>query len=120
MNSSFILILINILLAVSGQTFIKQGVAKVGDYSTMPVVLFFQQALLSPFVILGVLLYILSSFVWFLVLSKLDLSIAYPALSLGYILVLAIGVFYLNEPLTFYKLLGVIFICLGTFLVFHK
>ena len=118
--SSFSLILFNILLAVSGQTLIKQGVSLIGEYSSMPLVVFFKQAFLSPFVITGVFLYILSSFVWFLVLSKLDLSVAYPALSLGYILVLLIGFFYLHEPLTMYKLLGVLLICLGTYLVFHK
>jgi multidrug transporter EmrE-like cation transporter len=114
------LIIINILLAVSGQTFIKQGMGKIGSFTEMPLVKFFQRSLLSPLVLLGLFLYIVSSLVWFMVLSRVDLSVAYPALSLGYILVLAIGFFFLGETITLTKLAGVVLICLGVFLIFKK
>ncbi len=118
--SDIFLIIINILLAVSGQTFIKQGMGKIGSFSDMPLMQFFQRALLSPLVILGLFLYIVSSFIWFMVLSRVELSVAYPALSLGYILVLAIGFFFLGETITLAKLAGVILICLGVFLIFKR
>lgn len=118
--SSFILILINIILAVTGQTLIKQGMTKIGSFSEMPLMQFFQKSILSPLVVAGVFLYILSSFIWFMVLSKVDLSIAYPTLSLGYILILLIGFFVLHEPITLLKILGTILICSGVLLIFKK
>ncbi len=72
--NNFVLILINILLAVSGQTLTKLGVTKIGSFSDMPLVRFFQKSILSPLVVLGVFLYILSSFIWFMVLSKVVYS----------------------------------------------
>lgn len=117
---NFVLILINILLAVSGQALIKQGVDRVGSFSDMPLVNFFKGAVLSPLVILGMFLYMVSAFTWFMVLSKTDLSIAYPTLSLGYILILLIGALFLREPITLTKILGTLLICTGTFLIFKK
>lgn len=117
---NFLLILINIFLAIGGQTLIKQGVDKIGSFSEMPLFDFFRKSILSPLVILGLFLYIISAFVWFMVLSKVELSIAYPTLGLGYILILLIGYFFLHEPITFAKLLGVVLICAGTFLIFKK
>ena len=114
------LIIVNILLAVSGQTLIKQGMAKIGSFTDMPLVKFFQRSLLSPLVLSGLFLYVASSFIWFMVLSRVDLSVAYPSLSLGYILILAIGFFFLGETVTPIKFLGTILICLGVFLIFKK
>lgn len=118
--NAFFLILINIVLVVVGQTLIKQGMLKIGSFSDMHLLNFFQKSLTSPLVITGVFLYILSSFIWFMVLSKVNLSVAYPALSLGYIIVLVVSFFYLHEPITFLKIIGVVLICGGVFLIFRK
>jgi len=118
--SSFILIIINIFLAVAGQTAIKQGVAKIGSFSDMPLRLFIQKSLCSPLVASGVLLYVFSSFIWFMVLSKVELSIAYPTLSLGYVLIFISSYFFLHEPVTFAKIAGAVLICTGTFLIFRR
>lgn len=117
---NFLLILTNIMLAVSGQTLIKQGIIKIGSFSTMPLLKFFQKSLLSPLIILGVSFYAVSTLIWFMVLSKVELSVAYPALSLGYILILVVSFVFLDEPLTTAKIIGVLLICSGTFLIFRR
>jgi len=116
----FILITINIILAVVGQTITKIGITKIGSFTSMPIKDFIAKAFLSPLVLLGLFLYVISAVVWFMVLSKIDLSVAYPMLSLGYILILLISYFYLGEPLTLIKFIGVIFICGGVYLIFTK
>lgn len=116
---NFLLILINIFLAIGGQTLIKQGMVKIGSFSEMPLIDFFRKSVFSPPIILGLLLYTISAFVWFMVLSKVELSVAYPTLSLGYILVILTGYFFLHEPLTVAKILGVTLICAGTYLIFR-
>ena len=114
----FFLICINILLAVAGQTLIKIGVEKIGSFSTMPILHFISKSFLSPFVLGGLFLYLLSAVIWFMVLSKTELSVAYPTLSLGYILVLLIGCFFLGEQFTIAKLAGILLICSGIFIIF--
>jgi drug/metabolite transporter (DMT)-like permease len=114
----FTLIMVNVILAVAGQTLIKLGVQKIGVFTAMPISQFIFKSFLSPLVLGGLFLHVLSAVTWFMVLSKTELSIAYPALSLGYILILFIGYFFLHEPLTLAKFVGVMLISLGTYIIF--
>jgi multidrug transporter EmrE-like cation transporter len=69
-----------------------------------------------PFV-LGALCYVLSLFVWILGLSRVPVSMAYPLLSIGYI-VNAIAAHYLfGEAVTLTRWLGIGFIVVGVWLV---
>ncbi len=66
---------------------------------------------------LGIACYGLSVFVWILGLSRGPVSIAYPLLSVGYI-VNAIGAYFLfGEALTLTRWLGIGFIVIGVTLV---
>ena len=114
---NFVLILANIVLVVAGQSFIKQGINKIGSFSEMPLVQFLVKSFSSPLVILGLALYVISAAIWVMVLSKVDLSFAYPMLSLGYILILIISAVFLGEAITFLRIIGVILICLGIFFI---
>jgi len=115
---TMLLILINIILAVVGQTITKVGITKIGSFTDMPIRDFIIKAFLSPLVLTGLFLYIISAIIWFMVLSKVDLSVAYPTLSLGYIIILFVGYFYLGEPLSVIKFIGVLLICGGVYLIF--
>jgi multidrug transporter EmrE-like cation transporter len=117
--SVFMLIIINVLLSVAGQSVTKLGVQKIGAFTAMPIEQFIFRSFLSPFVLGGLFLYLISAVIWFMVLSKAELSIAYPTLSMGYVLVLAIGYFFFGEPLTLAKILGVILICAGIYTIFR-
>jgi multidrug transporter EmrE-like cation transporter len=69
-----------------------------------------------PFV-LGALCYVLSLFVWILGLSRVPVSVAYPLLSVGYI-INAIAAHYLfGEAVTMTRWLGIGFIVVGVWLV---
>jgi len=113
------LILVNVILAVAGQTVAKLGVQKIGIFTSMPLTTFVFKSFLSPWIISGLFLYLLSAVIWFMVLSETELSVAYPTLSIGYILVLLIGYFFLGETLTLAKCFGVFFICLGIYIIFR-
>jgi len=66
---------------------------------------------------LGAACYVLSLFVWILGLSRVPVSIAYPLLSVGYI-VNAIAAHYLfGEAVTVSRWLGIGFIVVGVWLV---
>ncbi|HVN34359.1 MAG TPA: EamA family transporter [Casimicrobiaceae bacterium] len=66
---------------------------------------------------LGAACYVLSLFVWILGLSRVPVSVAYPLLSVGYI-VNAIAAYYLfGETATMTRWLGIGFIVVGVWLV---
>lgn len=67
--------------------------------------------------LLGVACYALSVFVWILGLSRVPVSVAYPLLSVGYV-VNAIAAYYLfGEAVTPTRWLGIGFIVIGVWLV---
>ena len=65
----------------------------------------------------GMICYGASLCVWLAALSKAPVSIAYPMLSLGYIVVAWASVIWLGETLSPLKVLGIAMICIGVVLV---
>jgi len=65
----------------------------------------------------GMMCYAFSVCVWLAALSKAPVSVAYPMLSLGYVVVAAVSAMWLGESLTMAKLLGIGLICAGVVLV---
>ena len=75
------------------------------------------QVALEPHVVGGVACYVVSLVVWLIGLSRVEVSIAYPMLSIGYV-VNALAAWYLfGESLTAQKLVGIGFIVVGVVLV---
>lgn len=69
------------------------------------------------YILLGLITYMISVVVWIGVLSRVNVSIAYPMVSLGYI-VNAIAAFYLfHEPLTAVRISGIFVILIGVYMV---
>jgi EamA-like transporter family. len=46
-----------------------------------------------------------------------ELSVAYPMLSIGYILIMLISYFLLNEPIGIYKIIGTLLIICGIYFI---
>ena len=65
----------------------------------------------------GMVCYAASVCVWVAALSKAPVSVAYPMLSLGYVVVAAVSALWLGESLTFPKFVGIALICGGVYLV---
>ena len=116
--TNFFLLLLNVAFVVSGQTLIKQGVNKIGNFATMPYVTFFTKAFTSPAVLSGIFLYVVSTFLWLMILSRVNLSIAYPALSMGYLVIIFISWVFLKETISIYQIIGVLLIIGGLYLIF--
>jgi len=55
--------------------------------------------------------------IWLWVLSKVDLSIAYPFVGISFIFTLIFGVMFLNESANTYKIIGTLMITAGCFFV---
>jgi multidrug transporter EmrE-like cation transporter len=68
-------------------------------------------------VVVGFVLYGASACVWLLVLARVNLSVAYPFVGLGFIATMLLGAFFLGEPLTVWRVIGTLLIALGVVLV---
>jgi len=71
----------------------------------------------SPAIFAGFALYGLSVVLWLFVLSRLDVSRAYPFVGLGVVVTMILGYLLLGEPLSFHKVLGTILVAGGVWLV---
>ncbi len=71
----------------------------------------------SPPFWLGMSCYAASLCVWLAALAKAPVSVAYPMLSLGYVVVAFASALWLGEALTPERLLGIALICAGVVLV---
>jgi multidrug transporter EmrE-like cation transporter len=75
------------------------------------------RVLLNGWFIVGLVLYAVSVVNWLVVLDRLAFSVAYPLMSIGYILTLALGVMLFREPLSLTRVLGVAVIIAGVVLI---
>jgi multidrug transporter EmrE-like cation transporter len=73
--------------------------------------------ILNPWFIAGMACYVFSIGVWLLVLSKLEVSAAYPLLSIGYVITAVVGFFFMGESVTFMRVAGIALICAGLFFI---
>ncbi|MFH1459854.1 MAG: EamA family transporter [Candidatus Omnitrophota bacterium] len=117
--SSLILLISAITLASVGQVLLKKGMVVVGVFnvSDESMITYFLKAFTNIYIIIGFLSFAASTLVWLLVLSKLPLSLAYPCVALGYIIVTILSKVFFNEVITFMRWLGIVVICIGVFLI---
>ena len=105
---SFSLILVGVLLNAAAQLLLKAGT------NAMPLGL---RLAIEPHILAGLGCYVVSVVVWIVALSRVPVSIAYPMLSIGYV-VNAIAAWYLlGEAVTPMRLVGIGIIVLGVFIV---
>jgi multidrug transporter EmrE-like cation transporter len=123
---NFLLIIFSVVLGVLGQLSLKHGVMAVSDLgssgiahslSVRSILTFLQGAAANKFVILGFLCYVVSAASWLVILSRVDLSLAYPLISIGYILVVILSKYLFGEPVTSLRIAGTLLVCAGVFLL---
>ena len=116
---SFTLLLAGVLLNAAAQLLLKAGTNAVGpfEFSTVNAVPVGMKLALEPHILGGIACYVVSVVVWIMALSRVEVSIAYPMLSIGYV-VNAVAAWYLfGEAVTPMRLLGIGIIVLGVFIV---
>lgn len=115
----YALLLTAVCISVTGELLLKHGMNQVGVLSLHPdnILPGLWRSFTSPFVLLGFAAVFTGSIFWLSVISRADLSFAYPMLSLGYILVVIASWAFLNEHFNPVRLLGVLVICVGVVIV---
>ncbi len=110
------LIVLSVAISAFAQIALKAGMASpsvqraVAAGMGVPTIV---QIAFSPFVILGLFLYFLSMAVWLLVLSKVEVSFAYPFVALGFVLTALFGRVFFHDTLSLAKIVGTLLIMTG-------
>lgn len=115
----FLIALTSIIISVAAQFFLKMGMSS----QAVKLVLNQPISLRLPWVVMtnkhilgGFFLYGLGAIVWLKVLSVWDVSKAYPLVGLGFGLTVMVGMA-LGENVTAFRVLGILLICEGVWLV---
>ena len=113
------LILTGVLLNASAQLLLKAGTNAVGhfEFHLSNVIPIGMKIAFQPFILGGMACYAISLIVWIMGLSRVPVSIAYPMLSIGYVVNAVVAYYWLGEPLAMQKMLGIGFIIIGVVLV---
>jgi drug/metabolite transporter (DMT)-like permease len=105
-----LLIVLSVSLSTVAQLCLKLGVRDVRQSGLGSVMLGYMT---SPFVIGGLALYGLGAIVWLFVLSRVELTAAYPLVGMGFILTMLIGIFCLGETVNVMRVGGTLLIAAG-------
>ena len=116
---TFSLVLFGVLLNAAAQLLLKAGTNRVGEFAfaldnLLPVG---AKLALNPFILGGLACYVVSVVVWILALSRVPVSVAYPMLSIGYIVNAVAAWMLFGESLGAQKVVGIGFIVVGVYLV---
>lgn len=116
--TAFSFLFAGVLLNAGAQLLLKSGTNALGvigagsDWARQ-----IARAALEPHIVAGLGCYVISVAVWIVGLSRVPVSIAYPMLSLGYVVNAVAAHYLLGESVTLSRWLGIGFIIVGVWLV---
>lgn len=113
------MLLTAVIISGTGEILLKYGMNQVGVLSLNPSTLIHElwRTFTTPFVLLGFICIFGGSILWLAIISRVQLSYAYPMLSLGYIFVVLTSWIVLNEQFPPMRLVGVLIIVMGVVVV---
>ena len=117
--ATFALIACGVLLNTFAQLLLKKGADAVGrfDFSIASLLDATLSYSVDPYVLGGLACYVVSVVVWLAALSRVEVSVAYPMLSLGFALNAVLAWWLLGEAVTAQRLAGIAIIIVGVTVV---
>ena len=118
-SSAFAFLLAGVLLNAAAQLFLKAGTNATGviTLSRDDAIATLLRLATVPPILAGIACYAVSVVVWILGLSRVPVSVAYPMLSLGYVVNAIAAQLLFGEAVTLQRWLGIGFIVLGVIVV---
>jgi len=117
---SLLMIFASVLIGVFGQLSLKSGMTQVGriDAQTLaqPVQLLVR-IFTTPIILAGIAMYIVGTLIWLVVLSRMELSFAYPLVATTYVFTPLLAHLLLGEPIPALRWLGIGLILVGVVFV---
>jgi multidrug transporter EmrE-like cation transporter len=120
-NSVLGLAVVSVSLNAMAQIALRKAMLSLGALPTMSseIISFFLAVFVNLWFYVGMSCYALSIGLWLVVLSKLEVSVAYPLLSIGYVITAVIGFFFLGEDIGMMRIIGLAMICVGVVFISH-
>ena len=116
--AQYLIMLFVVTFNVCGHVFLKAGMNQVGSITPAILIHSFSKVFLNPSILVGLFCYVSSVAGYLILLSKTDISIAYPVVtSLAYAAIVVISFFIFKEPFSAIKWLGLGLILVGVVLV---
>jgi len=116
----FCLLLMSVIISVAGQFFLKLGALKLGKVDAGNAVSHILSMVTTPELLIGLSFYGIGAVAYILLLTRVNLSVAAPAVSIGYIFSVLIGCFILKESISPLRLVGLSLIVMGVILLVGK
>jgi drug/metabolite transporter (DMT)-like permease len=113
----FALLLMSVLASVAGQFFLKSGAVKLGKVNIGNTVSHILSIITIPELLIGLTCYALGAVAYILLLTRVNLSIAGPSISLVYVFSVLLGYFLFRETISLTRLVGLSLIVGGVILV---
>lgn len=115
----FGLIVLGVMLNAAAQLLLKAGTRTIGqfEFSAANIWPIGWSMATNPHIVGGLSCYVVSVVVWIMALSRVEVSIAYPMLSLGYIVNAFFAWYLFGEAVTPTRLVGMGVIIVGVYLV---
>jgi multidrug transporter EmrE-like cation transporter len=114
MLSNFIFIISSVLLNAFAQILLKAGMKQFGNIDLKNNIMNTCISIaFNPYIISGFIAYGVSILLWLWVLSKVDVSLAYPFQALGYIVVTILAWIIFQENISYIRIMALIFITIG-------
>lgn len=110
---AFGLALISILLGATGQFLFRLGMLHYGKVTGTGIWRQLLEIIFTPAIFTGFLCFGVSSILWLVVISRWELSYAYPMVALGYALAIVYGRVFLQEMLNPAKIVGSLLVLIG-------
>jgi multidrug transporter EmrE-like cation transporter len=116
---SFSLLMLGVFLNATAQLLLKAGTNAVGqfEFNAGNIVPVGMKLALEPHIMGGMVCYVVSLVVWILGLSRVEVSIAYPMLSVGYLLNAVAAWYLFGEAVSVTRLAGIGIIIIGVYIV---
>jgi multidrug transporter EmrE-like cation transporter len=116
--NTFLIAVVSVLLNAAAQLAIKSGTNSLRGMDLKDgVMALILKIVFNPGVISGLLFYVISVAVWIYVLSKVEVGVAYPLLSIGYVINLFLAAWLFGELITINKIFGVCLIISGVYII---
>lgn len=114
-----IFILFTVMTNAAAQLMLKHGMMTIGPISFAGVnpIVRVLEIVFSPWVFAGFVMFVVSMASHLYVISRVDISFAYPFLSLAYVAVAVFAYFVFREDVNAYRMAGIALIVVGTVLI---
>lgn len=114
------ILIVSVAFATAGQLTLKaamESIGRIGSAQVSDAGQTLMRAVKEPLLWSGLVLFGVSALFWLIVLSRVDLSLAYPFVGISYVVIVALARFIFHEQVPTLRWIGVSVIAVGIALI---